>query len=147
MQGSIEKPPIVIRSSKRACLIGFAICAGFILFRCYVFWQTGWPLQFGPYIWPALAGAWALLFVLLYLLPATLEISPQGLAYRGSIGRRMRWRWAEIDNFRAKEFGFVSFESISGDGALGPCWEGGAAQVADILNKARSRWVPPDVDQ
>jgi hypothetical protein len=145
MQGSFDNPPIVIHTSKKACLLIAAGCVLFVAFRAYQFWQTAWPLSFWPYVPLLVAAMVGLLWGVQAISPSRLDLTPDGLTYTGLFGRKLEWPWSETYSFRALEWGMIAIELMSGgtSGFMGP-WEGGGDALVDTLTAARTKWGDPE---
>jgi hypothetical protein len=124
------------------------------------------PKQSGTMAWLATIffGAGIPIFGWRFLRPDVLILTPEGISWR-SVVRSAQWTWDDVENFRAyaptgktisKHLGFDFTESYhakrggsrgivkaitSVDGSLGTGWELSAADLADLLNKARVRWA------
>jgi len=123
MQGTLDTPPIIIRTSRTANLIGFIICAAMAYFRIYIFWLG--LIYFG----------WQLID------PNTLKLAPDGFSWRTSFGRR-HWAWKEVTNFRPMPWGQLGWD-VEGKShsSFGFGWEMSARKLTDMLNSARSHWL------
>jgi hypothetical protein len=137
MQGNLGEPPVIIRISRVASLIGFALCALMVHFGVYLFGigliYFGWQL----------------------LDPNTITIDPDGLGWKTTF-RRKHWAWDQVCNIRPLPWGQFGWDvngkthSIFGFG-----WEMSTRKIVELLNGARSRWssvsareaVGPSTDQ
>lgn len=96
--------------------------------------------------------------------PDMLIVTPDGITWRHAF-RTSHWQWSDVQSFRpyspasgtiSKHLGFDFTDSyharnrrlrhaakaIAGvEGSLGGGWELSAADLADLLNKARIRWA------
>jgi len=120
MQGSLDAPPIVVRISRMASLIGFMLCAVTVYFRIYLF------------------GIGLIYFGWQFLDPNMITIAPDGLGWRTTF-RRRHWAWSQVCNPLA-----VGSARLGRDGKshsiFGFSWEMGARNLVELLNTARSRW-------
>lgn len=109
-------------------------------------------------------GAGIPLFAWRLVRPDVLTVSPNGMTWRSSF-KIVHWAWNDIQDFRAYKpsskmiseyLGFDFTESyhqrhhgiyrvakaIAGvEGSIGGGWELEAADLAELLNKARARWT------
>src|SRR5271154_2377326 len=88
MQGSLDDPPIIIRTSREWNLVGVVVCAVMTYFRVYVF------------------GLGVIYFCWQLIDPSMLALAPEGLTWKTSFKRR-RWAWNEVVNFRPMLWGQV----------------------------------------
>jgi hypothetical protein len=122
MQGSLDEPPVVIRVSRIASLIGFILCAVMTYFRVYLFGiglvYFGWQL----------------------LDPNTITLAPGGLGWKTTFQRR-HWPWSEITNIRPLPWGQFGWD-VNGksQSVFGFGWEKGTRNIVELMNSARSRW-------
>jgi hypothetical protein len=158
MQGSLGQPPIIIRSSRLVAATMLLIVVGFA--------ATGLLMARDPEENPVVAyfvtGFFALgipIFGWRLFRPDTLTLTSDGII-RQHMLRTDSWSWNEVQDFRPyrptgktilKHIGFnftdsertdvLSQESTEVEGSLGNGWELGAADLADLLNKARGQWL------
>jgi len=161
MQGSLAQPPIIIRSSRKVAAAMLLIVVGFV--------ATGIMMardpEENPVIAYLIAGFFALgipVFAWRIFRPDTLTLTPEGIFFQG-----MRvtdsWSWSEVRDFRPYRptgktiLKHVGFNFADGEpnnvpshaaqqlpdveGSLGNGWELGAADLADLLNRARGLWL------
>src|SRR6185295_6098626 len=147
MQGSLDTPPIIVRTSRRISSVGLVTCSIVLYLSLISVIRFGWapPAAFGLAYF-----AWQLID------PMTLRLAPDGLTWGNTFGSRF-WSWAEIGNFRIS-FGFVGCDlfdrnlamgwlrpinaTVSGShGVLGFGWEVKSVELVKLLSAARSRWL------
>jgi hypothetical protein len=123
MQGSLDAPPIIIRTLRTANLIGFAVCAVMALFKVYIFGLG--VIYFG----------WQLID------PNMLILARDGLTWKTSFGHR-HWAWNQVSNFRPMPWGQLGWD-VDGKShnLFGFGWEKSTHNLAELLNTARSRWL------
>jgi len=115
------------------------------------------------YLGIALFGLGIPIFVWRLIRPEILILAPDGITWRSAF-RTSHWPWSELQSFRPyspagqsmKHLGFDFTDSyhtrnkhlrrtvkaITGvEGSLGGGWELSAADLADLLNKARIKWA------
>ena len=165
MQGSLNLPPVIIRSSRKTAALMLSICAGFVAIGLMMARDP----EENPVIAYFVSGFFALgipLFGWRLIRPDTLTLTPDGVFWQ-SIFRSVRWKWEEVQDFRAysptgkpgsKHVGFdftdtyregtSTFSRVSKQvtgvyGSFGDGWELSAADLADLLNNARIRWLRP----
>lgn len=160
MQGSLDYPPIVIRSSAFRSILIMIGCATVAAFGYLL---IAMDPSGSSRAWGALVGfglgvpyfAWKA------LIPDTLTLSREGMEWR-SRWKTTRWSWRDVSRFRAVRIHIaseaVAFDLADGvtapktytnyyvsyagaDASLGIGWELGATALADLLNTARARWV------
>lgn len=159
MQGSLDRPPIVLHSKGGRAVLLVAISAIFIALTLFQPASAGLFgnrfLGLGLFGFLGLTGVWML------VAPNRLEIAPSGLTQK-VLWRTRKFAWAEIYNFRAIEVGLttkmVGFDyltespkrrtlkrlssALSGvQDALQPNWEIRSQDLANLLNEARERWL------
>jgi len=122
MQGNLDEPPVVIRISRIASLIGFVLCAVMVHFRIYLFGigliYFGWQL----------------------LDPNMITIAPDGLGWKTTF-RRQHWAWNQVCNFRPMPWGQFGWDADGKSHSIfGFGWEVGTRKIVELLNTARSRW-------
>lgn len=157
MQGSLDTPPVIVRTSRRISFVGFLVCGVVLYFNLTSLIREDWPHQVQPYIWLYVSGLGLFYFVWQLIDPMTLRLAPDGLTWKNTFGSR-HWSWEEISNFR-KSFGLLvgcdlsSRNPITGwlrpinkgvsgsHGVLGFGWELGSAKLIELLNTARARWL------
>lgn len=161
MQGSLGQPPIIIRSSRKVAAAMLLIVVGFV--------ATGLMMARDPEENPVIAYLTAGFFALgipvfgwRLFRPDTLMLTPEGIFFQGLRGTDS-WSWSEVQDFRPYRptgktilkhvgFNFADGERNSTlshatqqlpevDGSLGNGWELGAADLADLLNRVRGRWL------
>jgi len=163
MQGSLDAPPIVIRSSRGNSALMLLISAAFV--------ATGVLILKDPKESPTIAWLVMIFFGLgipifgwRLLRPDMLTLTPDGISWR-TMFRSAQWTWDDLQNFRAYkptsktiskhlEFDFTDsyharrggsrgvVKAITGvEGSLGTGWELSAADLAELLTKARARWA------
>jgi hypothetical protein len=163
MQGSLDLPPIVIRSSKSTSLL--------LLLIAVVFVAIGVGMLRDPTQTPAIGyleivffGAAIPIFGWRLVRPDVLAVAPDGITWRRVL-RTVHWAWDDIQNFRpyspgsrtlSKHLGFDFTHSYraqkrgfdhavialtSVEGSFGGGWEPSAAELADLFNQARARWA------
>jgi hypothetical protein len=163
MQGSLDAPPIVIRASRGYSALMLLISIAFVASGVLIIKDPkGSPTI--AYLVMAFFGTGIPIFGWRFIHPDVLTLTPEGISWR-SVVRSAQWTWDDVENFRAyaptgktisKHLGFDFTESYhakrggsrgivkaitSVDGSLGTGWELSAADLADLLNKARVRWA------
>jgi hypothetical protein len=163
MQGSLDLPPIVIRSSRITAALMLLICAGFVAVGIWIVRDPGED-HVAAYLASAFSALGIPLFMWRLVRPDVLTLTPEGINWR-SIFRTSSFRWDEVRDFRSyapsgktttKHVGFdftPSYRTRQGafahtarqltgvDGSLGGGWELGVTDLADLLNNARARWL------
>jgi hypothetical protein len=170
MQGSLDAPPIVIHSSRGSSALMLLIAVGFVAIGVWMlrdpkenavisyliigFFGIGIPLFALRLIRPDV----------LTLTPDVLTLTPDGMSWRTAF-RSAQWTWDDVENFRAyaptgktisKHLGFDFTDNYhakrggsrgivkaitSVEGSLGTGWEMSAADLAELLTKAKARWA------
>jgi hypothetical protein len=122
MNRSLDRPPVVIRISRIASLIGFVLCTLMVHFRIYLFGigliYFGWQL----------------------LDPSKITIAPDGLSWKTTF-RRQHWAWDLIRNIRPLPWGQFGWD-VNGKSYsfFGFGWEMSTRNLVELLNNARLRW-------
>lgn len=161
MQGSLAQPPIIIHSSRLVAAGMLLIVIGFV--------ATGIMMardpEENPVVAYLVAGFFALgipVFAWRLFRPDTLMLTPEGIFFQGMRGTDS-WSWSEVRDFRPYRptgktilkhvgFNFADGERTGApgpaaqqlpdvEGSLGNGWELGAADLADLLNRARGLWL------
>lgn len=141
MQGSLDKPPIIIHTSLLASGFGLALCLGALLLRVERIASAGALLELIDYLWLIASGGGSLIFLVQLLRPSYLKIAHDGLTWRAGLGCQ-HWNWDEIGDFHPGVLGCIKIEFVDGsDGAFGIGWEGGTVHVVSTLKAARVRWL------
>jgi hypothetical protein len=161
VQGNLDLPPIIVSSSRWISALMLLIATGFVAIGAFMLRDPKEP----AWIAYAVMGFFGLgvpLFAWRLVRPDRLRLAPDGITWR-SVLRTSHFKWDEVKNFRAyspgtesKHLGFDFTDSYHGqgsrfrqtartmtgvEGSFGGGWELGAAELADLLNKARARWV------
>jgi uncharacterized membrane protein YhaH (DUF805 family) len=160
VQGSFEAPPIVVRASPArgalalggAALLDTAVAAAVVMGARL---DATLVLCLGFFGLCAAAGVWML------MAPAKLVIGPDGLTER-VLGASKLYRWSEVYDFRPAMIGLASRtvgfsftpertkrgwlarlnHALSGvDEQLNAGWEIAPAELAELLNAARERYL------
>ena len=152
MRGSLDQPPIVLRTDRRRALLRLLVLAVFASILSPVartdWMSNGWAWTvIGIFGLLALASLWELVW------PGRLVITPEGIELR-DLWRRGRWTWAEARWFRPaanRFYRFVGFDDAREPSRRGGAindlnqdWELAPADLAELLNRARARWVKND---
>jgi protein-tyrosine phosphatase len=167
MQGSLDRPPIVVRSSRWTAL--WLLIAGGAFVAVGV-GMVGHPRAGHPsdpafgYFSIVFFGLGVVFFAARLLRPDELELGPAGLIWRNFV-RTRSWRWRDVWNFRpyrptarvrSAHIGFdfaddyepqnrggreITRRLTGVEGSVGGGWELRAADLADLLNTARARWI------
>ena len=157
MKGSLESPPIVIRTSRPFSFIGFIVCVAVMGLGLAPVLLGGVPFRIGDHFLSLGFGMAALYFAWQLLLPSALVAGPDGLAWRHFYMSR-HWQWRDVSNFRIVQGLFVGCDLADHRSAvswLRPInktmtgsqgsflfgWEGGSKSVVAILTEARKRWL------
>ena len=164
MQGSLDQPPIIVRVSNFKTLSMLIVGIVFVIV-CVIALKDSPPnpgvLESPAVLYPLIAfsGLVVLLATLRLIRPDQLTLAPDGITWR-NVFRTYQWRWDEVQNFRSyRPLGFsVSkdirfdyannpFKAIGGvECSLGTGWELRPGDLAELLNKARSRWGSRNTD-
>lgn len=163
MEGSIDLPPIVIRSSRWQAAVYLLIAVGFVAIGVWML-KDPRTSPWISYLVIVFFGLGIPIFGYRFIKPDVLTLAPEGIVWR-SIFRTARWRWDEVKGFRpyaptgktvTKHIGFDFTEAYRGQGAglrgatraltgvegsLGTGWELKPADLCDLLNQARARWL------
>jgi len=163
MQGSLDQPPIVIRSSQTTSLWMLLISIAFVASGVLIVRDPTQNPVMG-YLGIAFFGAGIPLFGYRLIRPDVLTVSPDGIIWR-TLFRTFSRRWDDVQDFRpyaptgrtiSKHLGFDftdsyrlhskrlrrTAKSLTGvEGSLGGGWELSAADLADLLNNAGTRWT------
>jgi hypothetical protein len=163
MHGSLDAPPIVIRSSRTYSALMLVIAAVFVAIGAFM---LGDPKESATisYLVIIFFGAGIPLFAWQLIHPSVLTLAPDGMTWRSPF-RTLSYQWDDLQNFRpykptsktiSKHLGFDFTDSYHAkrggpyglakamagvEGALGGGWELGAAELAELLNTARARWA------
>ncbi len=167
MQGNLDNPPIIVRGSHWTALWMLIAAVVFVVGGIAMLRQPDPSRQSQELIAYAIIIFFGLgipIFATRLLRPDNLEIAPSGLTWRNLI-RTSSWRWRDVTNFRAYRpmrrsrglhigFDFAAdFEpqqrgtraatkTMTGvEGSVGGGWEIDAAELAALLNSARTRWI------
>jgi Bacterial PH domain len=162
MQGSLDDPPIVIRSSQWKATVFLLISLGFVAIAVLILQdpkESHWPAWLGI----ALFGLGIPVFGLRLVRPDRLTLTPDGITWRSPL-RTTHWTWNDVQSFRpyvpapttvARHVGFDFTETYRGrdvglrgtakaltgvEGSLGSGWEMGPAELCDLLNNAQRKW-------
>lgn len=157
MEGSLDLPPVVIRTSRFVSWAGVSICGSLLSVGIWHLFHpvAAWSIE--SYFVLAVFGFAGSYFAMQIVNPSTLILAPSGLTWNAPLGSR-HWRWRDLDNFRAGALGAVACDisdrdsrfawlrpinkAVAGSsGAFGFGWEGGVATVTAMLIEARARWV------
>ncbi len=161
MIGSLENPPIIVKSDNGQSLVLAALSLGFVVAGAWMV-KTG-SIQQVMIAWGAIAffGVCGVVLLLRLIRPATLTLSADGLSYRNL----MRFRtvlWEDIAEFRTLQFnssiscvginyvpgrappttGYDRLNSgLSGmDETLTTGWELDTDNLRDLLDQALAKW-------
>lgn len=159
MQGSLDEPPIVLRGDRGR---GALVVMGSVVFVALGIGM--WSSQ-GASSSSAFAigffGLCGLAGLAMLVAPPRLEIGPGGLTQR-VLWRTSNFAWADVYNFRPMTIGLttkmVGFDYLNpprkraglrnlntalggSQGALQSGWEIAPGELADLLNRARERWL------
>jgi hypothetical protein len=163
MQGNLDLPPVIISTSRATSARMLLIAVVFVAIGAFMLRD---PHESRWFAWLMMGffGLGIPLFGWRLLRPDQLRLAPDGLTWRSAL-RTSRFRWDELGNFRAfspggmtesKHLGFDFTESYRGqgggarrtakamtgvEGAFGDGWELSAAELAELLNKARAKWA------
>ena len=163
MQGSLDQPPIIIRSSQKYSALLLLIAIVFV--ASFVFMLRDPTINRGTaYFGLVFFGLGIPLFAWRLIRPDVMTLAPDGITRRSTF-RAIHWTWGDVQAFRAykptsknvsKHLGFDFTDSyyakggrdlravkaITGvEGSLGGGWEMNATDLADLLNTARARWA------
>ncbi len=148
MQGSLERPPIVIRTDRRRAVLRLAVAlllGALMSPLARTDWRANGLLWIFIAIFGALGGAsiWELIW------PGRLVIDQDGFKQR-DLWRTRRWPWTDVRRFRPASnrfYHFVGFEHVptgrrrsGGIDGLNQDWEISPPALAELLNRARARW-------
>jgi hypothetical protein len=147
-QRNLDRPPVVIRTSR----LSHAIALGIAALMFVLVWRQA-ELDVSLILLPVIVG----LYCLWQLAdPSVLILAPEGVTWRNTFVSR-RWAWNEIGNFTEGPLGSVACDlsdtrsplrvlrpfnkSLSGrHGMFGFAWEGGARSAVAMLQAAQARW-------
>jgi hypothetical protein len=147
MQGSLDAPPIVVRTSRAKSSLLFAVCAAFVA-------GGGWSIATGHgFMAYASAGFFALgmiVFAAQLLWPGSLEIGPGGVRCQ-HLGRNAFYGWWQMRDFKVWSAGGLSRQVFfqfrrKPDGGFLPgsfagSWEMPAQELCAVLDAAHARWA------
>ena len=165
MHGSLEVPPVIIRVSRLKSSLMLVVSIVLVVWGVVVL-INGASLQRSVviYIGVIAFGLAVPVYAWQTFRPNNITMTRDGIAWN-TMFRTKRWKWREIQNFRPggpgprRVAGIVVFdftedrdtpvtrpertvESRAGyDGSFGGGWELNAVKLADLLNKARARWL------
>ena len=163
MEGDLEQPPVVIRSSQRTSLLMLIASVGFVTVGVFMLRDATQNPIVG-YLIIIFFAAGIPLFAWRLVRPDVLTVLSDGIIWRSAF-RTTQIRWDDVQGFRAysptgktlsKHVGFdftdsyhvqskglrQTIKAFAGvDGSLGGGWELSAADLADLLNAARVRWA------
>jgi hypothetical protein len=163
VQGSLDQPPMVVRSSRSTSFVMLIISIVFVAAGVLILKEPSQNPAVG-YLGIAFFGLGIPVFAWRLIRPDILIVAPEGITWRSAL-RTSHWQWSDVESFRpyspadqtiSKHLGFDFTDSycaqnrqlrhtvkaIAGvDGSLGGGWELGAVDLADLLNKARIRWA------
>ena len=157
MQGSLESPPIVIRTSRAVSFVGLIVGGALLYFGLMPWLRFGAPFESLSYSNLLFSGICAAYFCWQFVLPSSLIAAPDGLTWKHFF-KSHHWAWKDVSNFRVV-FGCCvgcdlsdrrpavswlrgpnkAFSGSQGSFLFG--WEGGSASVVALLSAARSRWL------
>jgi hypothetical protein len=158
MLGSLQSPPIIVRSSRRKWFL--ILCAA--VFFVWAALLPDLPAVM-KYLGLFFFGAGIPIAVFKLIKPDTLEINPQGIEWRSSF-QTQHYRWRDVANFRtyrptsktpnshvgfdfapeytAKRAARSVAKHLAGvEGSLGGDWEISASELANMLNAGRAQWL------
>ena len=163
VQGSLDQPPIVIRSSRLYSALMLLIAAGFVAIGAFMLRDPKESATIS-YLIMIFFGAGIPLFAWQLIRPGVLTLAPEGASWRSPF-RTVHYQWNDLQNFRpykpagksiSKHLGFDFTDSyraghggsyglaktLTGvEGSFGGGWELSAADLAQLLNQARARWA------
>jgi hypothetical protein len=163
VQGSLDQPPIVVRSSRSTSFLMLIISVAFVAAGVGILRDPHQNHAMG-YLGIAFFGLGIPIFAWRLVRPDILTLAPDGITWRNAL-RTTHWQWSDVERFRAyspssrsssKHVGFdftdryhaetrglrQTTKAIAGvEGSLGGGWELGAADLSDLLNKAWIRWA------
>jgi hypothetical protein len=163
MQGSLDNPPVIVRSSRRTALLMLLVCVAFTGTSIAMLRDPAQPSWIG-YACAVFFGLGIPIFAARLSRPDTIWIGPSGLIWR-SVFRTMSLRWRDVRGFRpyrptakviSAHIGFDFTDDYKPDqhgsrgvvrqltgveGSFGGGWELDADELASLLNEARARWV------
>ncbi len=145
MRGSLDRPPIVVRTSRAKAGLRLGVLGVLVLAMspvAHAHWRSN-PLA---WILIGLFGVLVLTTVWELLAPGRLVIGPTGIEQH-YLWRRGRWSWRQARGFqpaRNRFYRFVGFDRAPGSGGdagdLNQDWELPPPVLARLLNAARARW-------
>jgi len=163
MQGSLDQPPIMIRSSPTHSILILTIDIVFVTIFVFMLRDPA-SIAVVSYLGIVFFGAGIPIFTWRLIRPDILILSPDGITWRSTF-RTINWSWDDVGSFRTWKPGsemnmkhvgfdftdnylarsgrlFPPIRDITGvDGSLGTGWELKAAGLAELLNQARTRWT------
>ncbi len=164
MEGDLDRPPVIIRSSQRTSLLFLIVSLGAVAGGVLML-RDATQNTIVSYFTIIFFGAGIPIFAWRLVRPDVLTVSPDGITWRSAF-RTAHLRWDDLQRFRAysptssslsKHLGFDFTEGYDGqskglrqsvksftgvDGSLGGGWELNSADLAVLLNAARARWAP-----
>jgi hypothetical protein len=163
MQGSLDAPPIVIRSSRTYSALMLLIAAGFVAIGAFMLRDPKESAAIS-YLIMIFFGAGIPLFAWQLIRPGVVTLGPDGVTWRSPF-RTVHYRWDDLQNFRpykptsktiSKHLGFDftdSYHASHGgpksvtkamtgvEGSLGSGWGLSADELAELLNQAQAHWA------
>jgi hypothetical protein len=163
MQGNLDAPPIVIRSSRTYSALMLLIAAGFVAIGAFMLRDPKESAAIS-YLIMIFFGAGIPLFAWQLIRPSMLTLGPDGMIWRSPF-RTIHYQWDDLQNFRpykptsktiSKHLGFDFTDSYHArrggpyglakamagvEGSFGSGWGLSAAELAELLNTARARWL------
>ena len=155
MQGSLDQPPIVIRSSLSRTATLLLGSGAFVLGGLFLLAQG--RDTFADLLAIGFFGLCGLVALAMLIVPPRLEIGPSGLT-QTVLWRKSRFVWTDVYDFHPKTLGLatkgIGFRYVrllqgvrapsSRNTILLGGWEIDEQALADLLNAARERWLSAD---
>lgn len=165
MEGTLEAPPIVLRTSRAVMLMVMAVCAVLLPLTFWLMTTSGASLRATVGGAAGFAGCCAGLFLGLAKIihPDQLEISPSGLRYQSLTQDPFDVVWSDVDGFRlwqgsrgttgvvlnlteearaARHSSWLTRSLTGGaDFSLAGGWPVGPDALVDLLKSAQARWA------
>jgi hypothetical protein len=164
MQGSLDQPPIIIRSSRMTAAVLLLFAVGFVAMGIWFSISPTANHVIGYFV-TAFFGISIPIIAWRLIRPDSLTLTPDGACWHSTFAI-IRFRWDEVQNFRvwggtfSTDIGYdlatgchappsrfirVATKLIGVGGSLGSGWELDADELADLLNDARARWFQSDL--
>ena len=154
MIGSLDNPPIVIRSSRRKTLLALMGCLAFIGAGLWTVQNASAKDPFSGWVAIIIFGLLAIGAFWRLVSPATLTVSEDGLSYTG-LTQKTVVPWRDVKGFKYEGWVWgvvgtrmglkppavtMDFVAFSSSRRLPVGWETDAEPLCELLNRALARW-------